>query len=89
MDKNTPIVTLTVQQLLDLFPQREQRDKKYVYGLNGICELFKCSMSRAQVLKRTVIADAVSQDGRTIIVDADRALELFATSSSTKKKKQG
>lgn len=61
--------------------------KHYVYGLKGICDLFSCGLSRAQELKRTVIADAVSQNGRTIVTDADLALELFSKASGNNKNK--
>ena len=51
--------------------------KRYVYGIKGIEELFGCSHATAQHYKDTVIADAVTQNGRKIIVDADYAVELF------------
>lgn len=51
--------------------------KRYVYGIKGIEELFGCSHATAQHYKDTVIADAVTQNGRKIVVDADYAVELF------------
>ena len=80
----TPIVTLTVGQLKSLLSTEKQTlssSKRVVYGLRGICDLFSCGLSRAQELKRTIIADAVSQHGRTIVTDVDRALELFEKAS--------
>lgn len=50
---------------------------RYVYGLRGIMQLFNVSTMTAQRYKKTIIRDAVSQHGRKIVVDADRALELF------------
>ena len=47
------------------------------YGLRGIQDLFHCSHRQAQYYKDFIIADAVSQNGRKIVVDVDRALELF------------
>ena len=40
-------------------------------------ELFNCSNVTAQRYKNGVIADAVKQYGRKIVIDAEKALELF------------
>ena len=76
---------LTVADLRELF--REFQTVKpidppvgtgrLVYGLRGIRELFNCSHKTAQYYKDHVIQDAVSQNGRKIVVDADLALKLF------------
>lgn len=50
---------------------------RLVYGLRGIQDLFGCSHKQAQFYKDHVIKEAVSQHGRKIVVDADKALELF------------
>ena len=50
---------------------------RLVYGLRGIQDLFHCSHKQAQFYKDHVIQEAVSQNGRKIVVDADRALQLF------------
>lgn len=51
---------------------------KYVYGLKGIAELFHCSYTEAYRIKRSgKIKKAIKQDGRKIITDAKKALELF------------
>ncbi len=50
---------------------------RLVYGLDGIRELFHCSHKQAQFYKDNVIKEAVSQNGRKIVVDADLALKLF------------
>lgn len=51
--------------------------KRYVYGLRGIQGLFNVSHATAQKYKDGILKDAVYQSGRTIVVDADKALELF------------
>ena len=53
--------------------------KRYVYGLRGIQELFNVSHLTAQRYKDGIIKDAVYQSGRKIVVDADKAIELFNT----------
>ena len=54
--------------------------KRYVYGLKGIQELFNVSHGTAQKYKDGIIKDAVFQSGRKIVVDADKAMELFNSS---------
>ena len=54
-----------------------EKEKKCVYGLSGIAELFHCSKSAAFELKKSGKIDkAIIQDGRKIIVDKDMALKL-------------
>ena len=50
---------------------------RLVYGLRGIQGLFNCSHKTAQYYKDHVIKEAVIQNGRKIVVDADLALQLF------------
>lgn len=84
--KDTPIAMLTVGQLQEILgisqdrtPERvaEDKPKKYVYGLAGIRKLFNVSHATAQRYKDTIIADAVSQQGKIIVTDVDKAMELF------------
>ncbi len=52
--------------------------KHYVYGLQGICDLFGCSIATAARIKRSGVIDAaISQVGNTIVVDADLAIDLL------------
>lgn len=55
----------------------EHTQKRYVYGLRGVKELFGVSHATAQKLKDGVLKPAVKQHGRKIIIDADLAVELF------------
>lgn len=89
IDRNTPLVMLTLGDLLDALKgedatntqpiKKETPDscKRYVYGLRGIQGLFNVSHATAQKYKDGILKDAVYQSGRTIVVDADKALELF------------
>lgn len=83
----TPIAMLTVGQLKEIIasvmPKQEEQPKPeatptYIYGLAGIREMFGVSHSTAQKLKDTILAPAVKQCGRKIVVDARMAMELFA-----------
>jgi hypothetical protein len=57
--------------------QKTEPEKVFVYGLRGIRKLFNVSHATAQRYKDTIIRDAVLQQGRKIITDANMALELF------------
>lgn len=54
-----------------------------VRGILGIAGIFGCSLPTAQRLKKTVIKDAVSQRGRLIITDVEKAKELFQKYTET------
>jgi len=83
--EQTPLPFLTVGQFMELLntgkqnePVRiQESEKRYVYGLRGIRQLFNVSHATAQRYKDTIIKDAVLQQGRKIIIDADKAMELF------------
>lgn len=84
--ENTPLAMLTVGQfkeiIISAMPRQEVETKldaspNYIYGLAGIRELFGVSHATAQKLKNTILAPAVKQCGRKIIVDARMAVELF------------
>ena len=58
-----------------------EKGKKYVYGIKGIAKLIDGSTSKANRLKKSgVIDEAIIQNGRKIIVDAELALELMKES---------
>ena len=55
--------------------------KRYVQGYQGIANLFGCSKSTAQRIKKSgIIDDAITQVNRKILVDADLALQLVKES---------
>lgn len=62
----------------ETFTESSSCSKHYVYGLAGLAKLLGCSPATAQRIKSSGILDAaISQHSRTIIVDADLALELM------------
>jgi len=84
----TPIAALTVSQFTELLgrnqtaeqvatPQPTDYTKGYIYGLKGIRQLFNVSHATAQRYKDTFLKPAVKQNGRKIVVDVAKALELF------------
>jgi len=89
---NTPIVMLTVGQLKavirkeiaesELKQEKRPEVVKYAFGLRGIREEFNVSHATAQKYKDGILKDAVMQIGRKIILDVEKARELFALRSS-------
>lgn len=83
IDGNTPIWQLTVSEFMDILKEIQQQpiiqqpEKRFVYGLTGIAKLFGCSRTTASEIKRSGVIDgAITQVGRTIVVDAELALDL-------------
>ncbi|MDM1530958.1 DUF3853 family protein [Myroides odoratimimus] len=91
--KEKPVWQMTGQELLNLLKEiavnespncstnlsKDTLSKRYVYGIRGIAELFGCSISTANKIKKEgKIKSAILQYGRKIIVDAELALELFS-----------
>ncbi|GAQ13477.1 hypothetical protein MODO_1132 [Myroides odoratimimus] len=91
--KEKPVWQMTGQELLNLLKEitvnespnsftnlsKDTLSKRYVYGIRGIAELFGCSISTANKIKKEgKIKNAILQYGRKIIVDAELALELFS-----------
>lgn len=59
---------------------------KYVYGLNGLAELFGCCKQTAFNIKKSGrIAPAIKQVGRLLIIDADLAIELASRKTGGRK----
>lgn len=59
--------------------------KRTYYGIEGIAQVFGCSVPTANRIKRSGIIDAaITQIGRKIIVDADMALSLAKEAGSIK-----
>ncbi len=85
-DDTTPIAALTVADLKRLILElrndapaatKKAENRRYVYGLQGIQELFGCSHATAQRYKDTILKDAIIQNGRKIVIDVELAMKLF------------
>ena len=58
-------------------PPQSNSEKKYVYGIDGIAEIFGCSRPTASRIKKSGrINAAIRQIGRKIVVDVELALSL-------------
>lgn len=86
---DTRIIDLTVAQLAEVIdraveeslsrrtPSTDNRPR-LVYGIKGIAQLLGISERQARYVKASgTISRAIRQQGRTIVTDADLALELF------------
>ena len=86
---NKPLWQLTIGELVDILDSRQPKvaneivekdrnETKYVYGLSGLAKLLNCSKIHAGKLKSSGMFDeAIIQNGRKIIIDSEKALELF------------
>lgn len=90
---STPIAALSVADFKELInsligqePQPAPQQKRLVYGIKGIEELFNCCHLTAQRYKKTFLAPAINQRGRKIIVDAEYAIELFKAHEEQERK---
>ena len=89
IENTTPLAALTVGDIKELLTelgvshsgqtaQKSQHPgKRYVYGLKGIQALFGVSHLTAQHYKDSFLKPAVMQQGRKIVVDVEKAVELF------------
>lgn len=90
-----PLFQLTAGEFLNLLRQgitagdgkdakakEEATQRRFVYGIAGIAQLFNCSKTTANRIKASGKIDkAISQCGRMITVDADLALSLINNST--------
>lgn len=94
-----PVWQMTGEELLFLSRQtadtashtasiKEPRiEKRYVYGIAGICEIFGCSKPTAIRIKKSGRIDkAITQVGRKIVIDAELALQLASAKSRPNKR---
>lgn len=83
INPNTRLIDLTVGQLLELIESasgkpKEAAPRRLEYGIAGIARIFNCSISTANRIKASGKIDkAISQRGRLIVIDADKAINLF------------
>ena len=82
---NKPIAMMTGEELTFLIkncasnnnPSPTILHQKNFYGIEGIAQVFGCSVPTANRIKKSgVIDDAITQIGRKIIIDAEKALAL-------------
>lgn len=77
IDLKTPLWQLTVEEFLGLC-KNITAEKKYEYGLKGLAKILGCSVSKASEVKSSgLLNDAIIQNGNIIIIDKEKALELF------------
>lgn len=79
----TFIADLTTDELQDLIKRTvtealQTQQPRWVKGIPGIMEIYACSESTAKRIKRSGSIDkAIRQQGRTFMVNATLALQLF------------
>lgn len=56
--------------------------QKHVYGLSGLSNLLGCGKTTAQKIKNSgILDDAITQNGKKLIINADLALKLMKQNS--------
>lgn len=79
IDPQTPIWRLTVEEFLEVSKELAS-ESKYVYGLKGLAKMLGCSVSKASDIKSSgILNEAIIQNGNIIIIDKQKALELFGS----------
>lgn len=67
-------------------PSQSNSEKKYVYGIDGIAEIFGCSLPTASRIKKSGrLNAAIRQIGRKIVVDVELALSLAGHQKSARR----
>lgn len=67
-------------------PPPSTSEKKYVYGIDGIAEIFGCSRPTASRIKKSGrINAAIRQIGRKIVVDVELALSLVGQKNEARR----
>lgn len=89
MNEEKALLTCTLGEFFDAAAERiafmlaDNQDepatkKNLVYGLAGLSKLLGCSQATAARIKKSgVLAPAIHQTGKIIVVDADLALDLM------------
>ena len=87
--REKPLFLMTAEEFLQFQKDYEKEEftknqeqpkqkKKYVYGILGLAKLIDGSKSKANRLKKSgIIDEAIIQNGRKIIIDAELALDLI------------
>ena len=77
------ITNITSNQQAQVLLTQKPKEEHNVYGIAGIAQIFGCSIPTASRIKKSgIINDAVTQVGRKIVVNADKALELAKQNKS-------
>jgi len=95
MNENKPLISCTIDEVIDRFAEKfaalmggddnPSPKKNLVYGLAGLSRLLGCSTSTAARIKKSgVLAPAIHQTGKIIVVDADLALDLMKVKRNRK-----
>ena len=76
---------MTLGELLEAISVVRDRRPATVTGLGGIASIFGVPISTAKRIKASGIIDkAISQHGRVIVTDVDKALELYRRTTRCK-----
>lgn len=89
INPHIPLWQLTVGEFIEL--QKDINKEfyiqltkgKYEYGLKGLAKILGCSRAKASKVKQSgVLDEAIFQNGKNIIIDREKALELFKANNN-------
>ncbi|AQW92534.1 DUF3853 domain-containing protein [Elizabethkingia anophelis] len=89
--RDKPFFSMTGSEIVELFNilllnkeavieriERDYTQKELIHGIKGLAELLGCGRTKAQELKSSgILKEAVIQNGKKIIFDAAKVLELL------------
>lgn len=84
VNEKTRIADLTVGELRELIratmeEEAARHNPSVAFGMQGLADVFGVSVSQAKRMKASGILDrAISQQGRTIVVDVPKARQLWS-----------
>lgn len=89
IDSNTRLIDMTVGDLVEIITQvvnsqqlQQPQSSNEMKGMAGIAQIFHCSIRTACRIKASgKINKAISQSGRTFVVDANLAKQLLVINS--------
>lgn len=74
----TEVVEKRLSEAVGRITAQKNEEPEYVYGIQGLCQIFHCGSSKANRIKQSgKIDEAIIQDGRKIMIDKAKALELY------------
>lgn len=87
--KSKPLWQMTGEEFLELQNYTQQNTttnelkegnsaEEYVFGIEGITKILGCSISKANRIKKSgILDDAIIQEGRSIAIAKNKALEIL------------
>ena len=81
IDNKKYLWQLTIEEFKDLHKEIT-KERNYEYGIKGLAKILGVSRSKAYNIKASgILGDAIIQNGKVIVIDVEKALQLFSKSN--------